>query len=175
MKQQLELKELLLQAVETEAGGVEIYKTAIQCATNNDLREEWEEYLEQTQHHEDVVRELCDELGIDADEETLGRSIVKHLGESLVKAMQMALDAGDPDAAQIVATECVVLAETKDHQNWELIGEAAKKSSGEQKKVLQEGLRRGRGGGGRALLTHEGLVAGALDPGSRNAGRPAAT
>jgi hypothetical protein len=32
--------------------------------------------------------------------------------------------------AQIVATECVVLAETKDHLNWELIGELVKAGSG---------------------------------------------
>ena len=138
MKQRLELKELLLQSVETEAGGIEVYTTALECVTNNDLRKEWEEYLEQTQRHEEIARELCERLGIDADEETPGRAVVKHLGQSLVKAMRMALDAGDPDTAQIVATECVVLAETKDHHNWELIGEAAKKSSGEEKKVLTE-------------------------------------
>ncbi len=38
----------------------------------------------------------------------------------------MALRSTDPQAAQIVAAECVVLAETKDHLNWELIGELAK-------------------------------------------------
>ena len=37
----------------------------------------------------------------------------------------MALDAGKPEAAEIVAAECVVHAETKDHLNWELIGELA--------------------------------------------------
>jgi hypothetical protein len=31
-----------------------------------------------------------------------------------------------------------VLAETKDHQNWELIGEVAKKATGEKKKVLSD-------------------------------------
>ena len=30
--------------------------------------------------------------------------------------------------AEIVAAECVVDAETKDHKNWELLGEAAKKA-----------------------------------------------
>jgi hypothetical protein len=137
MKHQIELKELLLQAVETEAGGIDVYQTAIQCATNSELRKEWEEYLAQTEHHEEILRDLCETFGIDAAEETPGRLVVRHLGESLVKAMHMALDAGDADAAQIVAAECVVLAETKDHQNWELIGEALKKSSGEEKKALK--------------------------------------
>ena len=37
----------------------------------------------------------------------------------------MALKAGNPKAAQLVAAECVVTAETKDHQNWELMAQAA--------------------------------------------------
>lgn len=36
-----------------------------------------------------------------------------------------------------MAAECVVLAETKDHQNWELIGLVAQKLAGPQAKVLQ--------------------------------------
>jgi hypothetical protein len=40
--------------------------------------------------------------------------------------MEMALRSTDPQSAQIVAAECVVLAETKDHLNWELLGELAK-------------------------------------------------
>jgi hypothetical protein len=40
--------------------------------------------------------------------------------------MSLALGSGAPAAAEIVAAECVVHAETKDHLNWELIGELAK-------------------------------------------------
>jgi hypothetical protein len=63
--------------------------------------------------------------------------VVRHTGESLVKAMEMALTEGEPEAAQIVAAECVVLAETKDHLNWELLGQVAKKTKGEGKKILE--------------------------------------
>jgi hypothetical protein len=52
--------------------------------------------------------------------------------------MKKAVSAGNPDAAQIVACECVVLAETKDHANWELIGKCAKKLKGPQGKALAE-------------------------------------
>jgi hypothetical protein len=52
--------------------------------------------------------------------------------------MEMALSSGDPAAAEIVAAECVVLAETKDHLNWELIGQLVEKLTGTQKKVLKE-------------------------------------
>jgi len=132
------MKQLLGEALETEMGGVQVYETAIRCAVNEELKEEWEEYLEQTQNHEQIVRDLMEKLGLDPEEETPGRGIVRHIGQSLVKAMEMALQAGDPEAAQIVAGECVVHAETKDHLNWELIAELGKKAKGEEGKALRE-------------------------------------
>ncbi|MGE5275811.1 MAG: hypothetical protein ACM3SU_02345 [Acidobacteriota bacterium] len=133
-----QLNELLYQALETELGGVQIYRTAVSCAVNPDLKKEWEEYLDQTQRHVEIVREILQARGLDPKRETPGRAVVRHIGESLVAAMKMARDAGGPDAAQVVAAECVVLAETKDHLNWELIGECAKKSKGEEKDPLEE-------------------------------------
>lgn len=131
------VRELVLQALETERGGIQIYETAIGCAVNDDLRDEWGKYLEQTRRHEQVVTELCESLGFDPEEETPGRGVVRHIGESLVAAMDQARSAGDPDAAQLVATECVVLAETKDHLNWELLEELGKKESGGRKKAIE--------------------------------------
>jgi rubrerythrin len=133
-----QLHELLYQALETEQGGIEIYETAVRCAQNPDLKKEWEEYLEQTQNHERVLRQLFETLGLDPEADTPGRSVVRHIGASLVGAMEMALEEGTPEAAELVATECVVLAETKDHHNWELIGAAGKKAKGELKKALQQ-------------------------------------
>ncbi|SFM16488.1 hypothetical protein [Nitrosomonas communis] len=129
--------ELLYQALETEKGGIEIYQTALRCAVEESLMEEWEEYLEQTKEHHQILLDVFEELGLDSDEETPGRKVVRHIGESLVKAMEMALEAGDPKAAELVACECVVLAETKDHQNWALIGEVAKKAKSKEADALQ--------------------------------------
>jgi hypothetical protein len=132
-----QLNELLYQMLETEIGGVEVYRTAIRCATNDDLKREWQKYLGQTENHVEVVSDLMAELGLDPSIETPGRRVVRHIGESLVKAMEIALADGEPDAAQIVAAECVVLAETKDHLNWELLGQVAKKTKGDEKKTLE--------------------------------------
>ena len=136
MKNQ-QLNELLYQALETELGGVEVYTTALRCAQNEELKEEWEKYLEQTRNHVQIVQNVMNELGIDSEIETPGREVVRHTGESLVKAMEMALEEGEAEAAQVVAAECVVLAETKDHMNWELIGEVAKKAKADVAKVLK--------------------------------------
>lgn len=132
-----QLHELLYQALETELGGIRIYETALRCAVNDDLREEWQDYLDETRTHREVLLRVFGELGLDPDARTPGREVVGHIGKSLVKAMEMALAAGDPDAAQLVAGECVVLAETKDHMNWELIGHVASHGKGPETKVLK--------------------------------------
>jgi rubrerythrin len=134
-----QVHELLYQALETEAGGQQIYATAIECAMNSDLKEEWEKYLEETNTHHDTLLQVFEELGLDPEAETPGRSIVRHHGESLVAAMQMALQTA-PDSAEIVAAECVVLAETKDHLNWHLLGEVADKASGKMASAIQKAV-----------------------------------
>ena len=135
-----QLNQLLYEALETEQGGVKVYETAIRCAVNEALKEEWEKYHEQTQNHEQIVRKLFDTFGLDPEKDTPGRQVVRHIGESLVQAMEMALESAKPEAAQIVAAECVVQAETKDHLNWELISQVAEKTKGEEGKALKSAL-----------------------------------
>jgi rubrerythrin len=133
-----QVRELLYQALETELGGVQVYTTALRCAENDELKEEWEKYLEQTQQHVQIVQDVLTKLGLDPNEETPGRKVVRHIGEALVESMEMALNEGETGAAQLVATEAVVLAETKDHQNWHLIGEIIKNAKGELARALKD-------------------------------------
>jgi hypothetical protein len=135
--EQKQLDELLYQALETERGGIRVYEAAVGCALNEDLQVEWEKYLDQTRNHEVVMLRVLEAFGLDAETMTPGREILRRKAETLVMSMKAALDA-DLNAAQLVAAECVVEAETKDHMNWELIGEVAKKLTGEEAKVLKE-------------------------------------
>jgi rubrerythrin len=130
--------DLILNSLETEIGGIQIYDTALRCVVNDELRNEWQEYRDQTEHHSEILRNVCFQIGIDPKKETPGRQVVRHIGESLVKAMEMALSAGDQAAAELVATECVTAAETMDHQHWQLIGEVAKKAKADEGKALRE-------------------------------------
>lgn len=132
-----QLDELLYQALETERGGVKIYEAALSCAQNEDLKEEWTEYLEQTRTHEQVLLKVFKELGLNPDTVTPGREVVAHIADSLLAAMEMAKARGNAAAAQLVAGECVLLAETKDHQNWELIGHLAEHGQGEATGALR--------------------------------------
>lgn len=131
-----QVEELLLQALETERGGILVYEAAIQAAQNADLREEWEGYLSETRDHEKILTGVFEQLGLDPEKQSPGRKVVALLGESLVSAIEMARSTASPEAAELVAAECVVLAESKDHQNWELIGRL-----GEQRGALGKTLK----------------------------------
>ena len=80
-----QVRELLYQALETEIGGVQVYTTALRCAENDDLKEEWEEYLEQTKNHVTIMEDVLAKLDLDPDEETPGRKVVRTIGEALVR------------------------------------------------------------------------------------------
>ena len=135
---QEQINELLLQALETELGGVQIYENAVRCAVNEDLKKEWTKYLQETRKHVEIVQHVFEGIGLDPSIETPGRLIVREKAATLVKSMQTALSAGDLAAAQLVAAECVVEAETKDHMNWELIGTLTEEITGDIKKFLKE-------------------------------------
>jgi hypothetical protein len=132
-----QVEELVLQSLEHEIGGTNVYATALKCVVHPSLKKEWQGYLEETKTHVTTLERLCKELGISAKKETPGRKVVRHNGEALVEAMKMALAAGDKAAAQLVACECVVLAETKDHLDWQLIGKCAEALGGKKGDALE--------------------------------------
>jgi hypothetical protein len=133
-----QVQELVLQSLEHELGGVKVYTAALKAAVNDDLKKEWQGYLAETKKHVSVLEGVCKALRVSADKETPGRAVVRHNGAALVKAIEMALaSGGKPEAAQLVACECVVLAETKDHLDWTLIGKCAEHLDGPAAEALK--------------------------------------
>jgi hypothetical protein len=128
--------DLLYQALETEMGGIQIYTTAIECAKNDDLLEEWTKYLEQTERHEEILEGVFETFKLDPSKMTPTRAIVRSKAKALVDAMKQAQKTA-PDAAELIACECVIDAEHKDHSNWELIGMLAGKLEGAEAKALK--------------------------------------
>jgi hypothetical protein len=132
-----QLEELLYQSLETERGGIRVYEKAVECAMNDDLKKEWGEYLDQTRNHEVIMRRVLDAFGLGAETETPGRQIIRTKEQTLVVSMDAELWSF-PISAQLVAAECVVEAESKDHMNWELIGEVAGRLTGDEAKTLKD-------------------------------------
>jgi rubrerythrin len=132
-----QVADLIFQSLEHEMGGVEVYQSAVKCAVNADLKKEWTEYLAQTRTHVTTLETVCKAFNLDPKKETPGRQVVRTVGKALVQAMAAAQAAGNPAAAEIVACECVVLAETKDHLDWELLSKCAEHLSGPQAAALK--------------------------------------
>ncbi|MDB4943346.1 MAG: hypothetical protein JWP97_2880 [Labilithrix sp.] len=132
-----QVEELVLQSYEHEIGGVKLYEAALGAVVHPGLEKEFRKYLAETKQHVTALESVCAALGIDPARETPGRKVVRHNGQALVEAVQMAIAAGDPAAAQIVACECVVLAETKDHADWQLIGKVGQHLEGAKGAALK--------------------------------------
>lgn len=133
-----QIDELLYQALETELGGEQVYLTAIKCAVTDELKEEWQKYLDETRTHQTVLKGVFEVAGLDTATETPGRAIVRQKAAGLVDAMNAALDTTPGVGAQLVAAESVVEAESKDHQNWVLIGLVAESLDGDLKQAFQD-------------------------------------
>lgn len=133
-----QLDELLYQAIETELGGEQVYLAAIECAVNEEVKEEWQKYLDETRTHQSVLGRVFEAAGLDITTESPGRAIVRQKAAGLVKAMETAQETVPSAAAQLVAAECIVEAESKDHQNWVLIGLIADSATGDLKKALHD-------------------------------------
>ncbi len=134
------MTELLYQALETERGGVEVYDAALSCVVNADLKGEWGRYREQTKRRVEILTGVLDAFQLEPERRTRGMEIVAQKAQALVKAMEKAREDLEPAGAQLAAAECVVDAETKDHLDWELLGEAAKKLEGEEADVLRKAV-----------------------------------
>ena len=134
--QKLEL--LVLEALQTETGGVRVYDKALECVDNSGLRAEWRKYRDQTERHREVLLEACAKLGIDPNRRAPSCDIVRATADSLVGNMDVALQSGDRALAQIVAAEAILQAKQKDHLNWQLIELAAKEAEGRLAKILKD-------------------------------------
>jgi CO dehydrogenase/acetyl-CoA synthase delta subunit len=78
-----------------------------------------------------LLRGLGETFGLDPEEETPGRQVVRHPGVIAGQGDRDFYGKREPEAAEIVACERVVFAETKDHLNWVLLAQCAEKAEGE--------------------------------------------
>ncbi|MET4579182.1 hypothetical protein [Ottowia thiooxydans] len=118
-------KELLLQMTEVGMGVMAIYSEAIACTDRPSRKARWQACLSQAKRHQEILSDLCQAAGIDPNEGSAGRTIARHLNESLLTSMKMAIAIGDTQTVGKVTCECVLLAETRRQQTWALLGQAS--------------------------------------------------
>ena len=119
-----------------ERGGVQLYQRALDELTHESLRSKLENFHRETERHVELCEELLEAAGGDKDDTSPGAEAAQHKAEGL-------LTAEVPDElADFNNIENLVLAETKDHWNWETLASLVSKlENGELKKLANRAVR----------------------------------
>ncbi len=129
-------RNFLSEMLAVEHGGIQLYQRALDELTHEGLRPKLEEFHRETGRHVELCEQLLDVAGGDEDAPSPGAEAAQHKAEGL-------LTAEVPDEmADINNIENLVLAETKDHWNWETLGAlVGKLENGELRKLAGRAVR----------------------------------
>jgi rubrerythrin len=107
-----------------EQCGWQLYRVVESRATDKELKERYQEFGQETDRHRTILTRLIGELGGDPDHVSPTARIAQAKSEALLAS---ALVSGPLGQAEWEASdlENVLLAETKDHADWELLGQLA--------------------------------------------------
>jgi rubrerythrin len=124
------LMEFLSEMLTVERGGVMLYEKALRELVHEDLSEHLEEFLDETKHHVELCEEMLTAAGGDPEEMSPGAEAAQSKAEGL-----LAVEVPE-HMADLNNIENLVLAETKDHWNWEMLAKKVKLVKDKELKAL---------------------------------------
>jgi rubrerythrin len=129
------LQEILSEFLAVEKGGQKLYQKALSLVSDAEVRAKFKEFHNQTVNHQKILTEIIAQLGGNPRAMSRTAKIATKKAQGLLSTMSRAgLSA---DEAELNAIENIVLAETKDHADWELIGKIARQTTdGRLREVL---------------------------------------
>jgi rubrerythrin len=119
-----ELMDKLNEFLTVERGGVKLYEAALRHVHDREVKEKYQEFLRQTHRHEEILTEIIEKLGGKPAHMSAGAKVAKQKADALLKTMSETAGLSSAEA-EINAIENIVIAETKDHADWELLGHIA--------------------------------------------------
>jgi len=122
------LMEKLSEFLVVEKGGVKLYEAAIKQVRNPDVLSRFREFYQQTRRHVEILSRVITSLGGDPMQMSAGARIAEEKAQALLETMTRS-DGLRPEEAEINAIENIVIAETKDHADWQLLSHIARRSS----------------------------------------------
>jgi len=125
------LREKLSEYLAVEKGGLKLYERALQVVVDPEVSRKFHEFREQTRRHETILIRVMSALGMDPDYVSPGARLAAQKAAGLLKTM-METDGLPAQAIELNAVENIVLAETKDHADWELLGKIARQADNEK-------------------------------------------
>jgi rubrerythrin len=121
------LRDKLSEFLAVERGGLKLYERALQIVKDSAVSQKFREFREQTRTHESILLRVISQLGMDPTYVSPGAKVAQEKAEALLNTMSET-DGLAPKAVEINAIENIVLAETKDHADWEMLGKIARQS-----------------------------------------------
>jgi rubrerythrin len=125
------LVDKLSEFLAVERGGIKLYQAALQIVQDRDVSQKFREFLEQTKKHETILTRVIRELGGDPEHISPGAAMAEKKAKALLDTMTNS-DGLNGRAAELNAIGNIVIAETKDHADWEMIGKIARRSDNEK-------------------------------------------
>ena len=122
------LRDKLSEFLAVERGGLKLYDRALQIVSDAEVSRKFRDFREQTRNHESILLRVIDELGMDPTYVSPGAKLATDKATSLLNTMNSP-DGLAPKAIEINAIENIVLAETKDHADWEMLGKIARQTN----------------------------------------------
>ena len=130
------LRNFMSEMLAVERGGVQLYEKALQELSHEEMRPRLEQFLVQTQRHVEICEMMLQHAGAESDMRSPGAEAAEHKAQGLLSA----------EAPQEMADqnnlENLVLAETKDHWNWEMLSSLMDDiEERELKRTVKQGVR----------------------------------
>ena len=108
-------------------GGQKLYEKALTLVSDSEVRSKFREFHRQTLKHQLVLTDVIRRLGGNSRAQSPTAKVATEKAQALLKSMDAA--GLSKDQAELNAIENIVLAETKDHADWELIGKIARQAT----------------------------------------------
>lgn len=115
------LRNFLSEMLAVEKGGVKLYEKALSDLAHSELEAKLTEFLRQTHRHVELCTSMLEAAGADPDYQSPGAQAAEHKANGLITAEV------PPEMQDLNNIENLVLAETKDHWNWETLASIAPK------------------------------------------------
>jgi len=118
---------LLSEFLAVEKGGQKLYEKALQLISNAEVRTKFRDFLDQTVEHQRILTAVIEQLGGNPRMVSPTAKIAAKKAQGLLATMSTT--GASRQEAELNAMENIVLAETKDHADWELIGKISRQTT----------------------------------------------
>ena len=115
------LRDFLSEMLAVEKGGVKLYERALSDLEHSELEDKLTEFPKQTHRHIELCTSMLELAGGDSNYQSPGAQAADHKADGLITAEV------PPKMLDQNNIENLVLAETKDHWNWEMLASIAPK------------------------------------------------